>query len=807
MNLIEALARRRIQAAESPPAPSHDLIEQLRDSHRISPPPELLPDRRRSVKLKGTPVERAILEGYEKNVWLFSGIRIIARALMSVPLVVEVNRGDGWEPGDPGRDGGVRELTSLIERPSPRTVRQELVERIGIMWNLAGKVLLHKTMVNERLPRAEENLVRELRVLTTLGFKVESDADGEIERYVYEKGAFRKVFDAGEIIDITSYSPSSPLDGLGGGMVADRSIVSDNEAVSWQLASYANRAVGSGVFVTPEPVAPEERDEVLEYVQSKMGSSAAREPWVMGSSWKWQDMDRSPVEMDFVASREQTLLAIAASINLNPAFLKPDSKYSNLEMARESLWKENVIPLEDLVVSKLNAGLIPHFGDPELLRISYDVSDVEALREDVESKVTSFREAVEAGVPYNDASEYLGMGLPPLPEGVGDVPHGTNASVMISRERRAEGTASRFALNPSRSLPAANGMTQSVPPAKAEVKGDAFPMPENGKVYIDEIHMIRGQTGAEEASDELFELAESSERDLVRMIRRAFEDSAELVNRDRVREEIESGGEGDLPRILGLDDWSLGRTEEGEDGEEAVVIRGLAMAPAADIAAEGGELGMEQLSQAAGQKIEYSPDVEGHVREWADAELASIVSFVRDGSTRAVQDAVSAVRGSELDSLWSRSKEEGLDSSVLEILVAAAALTAPQWSRSKKFLAEVDGRAGLDEAVRKTNLLMTQLRNARAATIGTDLAVKSTWGGQGEAWDESVRQGKVVSGSQRWMHSGDILVCPICLGLGGVEADLGEPFISQFNGRAYMKPGDPHPGTCRCGRTIVEVVV
>ena len=89
--------------------------------------------------------------------------------------------------------------------------------------------------------------------------------------------------------------------------------------------------------------------------------------------------------------------------------------------AQQHFWQNTMSPLLKQVRAVLQHQLLPAFEplplvESEQVRVNWDLSQVAALQEDVESIQRRAREAVRAGImSVNEARAVLG--LPPLPEG------------------------------------------------------------------------------------------------------------------------------------------------------------------------------------------------------------------------------------------------------------------------------------------------------------------------------------------------------------------------------------------------------
>jgi SPP1 gp7 family putative phage head morphogenesis protein len=130
----------------------------------------------------------------------------------------------------------------------------------------------------------------------------------------------------------------------------------------------------------------------------------------MDNQADWNSMALTPVERDFIQSRIQNKRDIAAAFGISPIFLGDleQSSYDNMVQARKALYEDCVIPLLDDIKATLNLKLAPMYGD---VTISYDLSNIAALREDFGKKVDQASKLWDMGIPFDQINSKLEMGF------------------------------------------------------------------------------------------------------------------------------------------------------------------------------------------------------------------------------------------------------------------------------------------------------------------------------------------------------------------------------------------------------------
>jgi SPP1 gp7 family putative phage head morphogenesis protein len=209
--------------------------------------------------------------------------------------------------------------------------------------------------------------------------------------------------------------PGNPYWGIGDLKAAGRTIDADNEAQDTQKVSMQNRGVPSGVFQFDETLTNEQYDDTVRRVRDKFLQKSKRgEPWVLGGGYKWTQMSLTPVEMDYIQSRTANKQDIAAAFGLDPWWLgdKTSSTYNNVNEARKALYETTIIPLLEDIKGTLNQRIAPMYGD---VTITYDISNVEALREDYGKKVEQATRLWAMGIPFREINKKLEMGFEEFP--------------------------------------------------------------------------------------------------------------------------------------------------------------------------------------------------------------------------------------------------------------------------------------------------------------------------------------------------------------------------------------------------------
>lgn len=372
-------------------------------------------------------IETAVIEGYQASAVVYAAVEKRAKLLASVPWVAERRtRGGDWEPAENSP------LQRLIDRPNPEQSMYELVYQISQSLDLAGNAYVSEIKRGGK-PVALWHLPAKYMRLTPGRVRL-------VDYFEYAEGGTKVRIEPEDMIHLKMPNPNSRWFGMPVLMAAGRATDVDRESGIWQKASLQNRGVIDVHFEVPEGTDPEQIDAMKKRWKEKQSAPAnAREPTF--TSGKVTQMGQTAVEMDFVESRKAVWTEIAAVFGVPLAALgfTENVNLANAESMNKQLWQDTVIPQLDLIKRQLNHQLASEFG-PEF-RLSYDLSNVTALQESLDSKLESAERLYRMGVPFNVINQHLEMGLDEIEGGdVGYIPSGMiPASFDASAEDFQEG--------------------------------------------------------------------------------------------------------------------------------------------------------------------------------------------------------------------------------------------------------------------------------------------------------------------------------------------------------------------------------
>ena len=353
-----------------------------------------------SGHLKRTPAtyEGLAKEGFEQNVWVYRCVMQRAKSVSTVPwlLYQRMPNGELKEIED-------HPLLDLIKKPNYMQSGQEFIEAYTAYRLLSGNGYMTKAGPKTGPPK-------ELWLLRPDKVQIVPHEREFIAGYRYGTEKEYQEYKRDQVIHMKNFSALDDYYGLSPISVAGRAIDTDNAGADWNASLLQNDARPSGALLTKELLTDEQFDRVEDQFERKFsGTNNAGRPLVLEGDVEWIQFGMSAKDMDFIQGRKMTLKEIAAAFQVPPELIgDTDSKtYSNYKEARYAFYMETVLPDLEALKNKLNAELVPAFG--ENLYLQYNKDEIEAIKENTDAIFTRTKEAFMSDlIMKNEAREAIG---------------------------------------------------------------------------------------------------------------------------------------------------------------------------------------------------------------------------------------------------------------------------------------------------------------------------------------------------------------------------------------------------------------
>ncbi|MGE4334589.1 MAG: phage portal protein [Pigmentiphaga sp.] len=359
----------------------------------------------------GTDYHSLISNGYKRAVWAYAAINWIATAVASVP----------WKTYEVAAGGSRTEiadhpLTVLLRDANPYMTGQELIEIWAICMAAAGNA--YWEIAGGQGRRAKEP--QELYPLRPDRMQIVPSKEEYIAGYVYRVSSSEKIpYEPHEIMHTKFWDPLDSYYGLSPAQVALYLTDTDNAAIETQKIIFDNRAHADGILAPEEPMSLTEFERWKEqWEEAHGGHRNWFKPGFSNIPMRWTPLMLSSADLQLMELRRMTREDIVAGIyNLQPmVFGIGQTTYHNVQEAQRAAWEQTVIPRYlDRLKQKINAELAPRYGDRPKIEVSYDLSNVPALRENFTEVVNNAEKLFRMGFTGNEINRRLELGFDEKP--------------------------------------------------------------------------------------------------------------------------------------------------------------------------------------------------------------------------------------------------------------------------------------------------------------------------------------------------------------------------------------------------------
>lgn len=369
-------------------------------------------------------------EGFSTNALIYSAVMFKYRALRSAPLRAYTGTPEAAQLAN--QEGP---LAQLIARPNPFMGQSAFMGLCDIYLNLAGyaPVMLDREKTGE-LPKALYPL-RPDRV-----WIIPDSGKKGIKGYYYVPEG--KGFDSGVPILAEDMmfpklpNPMDPLEGMGYGL-SPLSAIAQSADVDNQITHYLKLVFERGAQtqgLLKFNVALDDID--VDRVRRRwMEIYGGYENWtdigVLDSGGDYQRTSMNFQELGFEVLDERNEGRILGPFGVPPSLLgtrmsMKTSTYNNRQTDRQIFWEDTMQPELDVFEDEFRYFLRDGQEFP-----AFDLSEVPALRKDLDKQTLSFNNLVNAGIPKYVAARIVGLDIGELSDGnviympLGLVPMGT----------------------------------------------------------------------------------------------------------------------------------------------------------------------------------------------------------------------------------------------------------------------------------------------------------------------------------------------------------------------------------------------
>jgi HK97 family phage portal protein len=353
-----------------------------------------------------------VTDPYEKSVWVFASINAIAQNISRVPFYIYEEKKDNLKAVV--NEG---QLTSLFMNPNPYMITSSLLFATVIFMELYGEcfwVLEGRKNVTE--------IPTEIWCVTPTRFEPVFDKNRQFKGYWnYTARDIKITFAPHEILHFKYFNPYDDIRGLSGIQASRLGVEQDYFASKYNKQFFKDGVSLSGLVQAPDFLTDEQYNRLrMQFEERHSGYGNAHKVGVIeGGATFAETKTMSQRDMEFSVLKTVIRGEILAAFKTNEVVLgnyENIQSYEGIANAHQSFWKETLLPKIMLIEEFLWAKFFSNINGGKEWG-SFDLSVIEALREDFKAKVEMADILNKIGYPINLINKRLDMGFEDVPWG------------------------------------------------------------------------------------------------------------------------------------------------------------------------------------------------------------------------------------------------------------------------------------------------------------------------------------------------------------------------------------------------------
>ncbi len=353
---------------------------------------------------------------YAQHPWVHACVAAIARAVCSVPLVVQRRVNDEYQPVDSGP------LVDLLNMPNALMSQRKFLESVSQTQKLYGETFLIMMVKENGVVRPIQPAER-VRVPDELwpvrGDLLEEVIDERTQlprawRMATKQG--QMIIDAQSVVQIADANPYNPLRGMGPMQAAYRTAAKDFVLDRYDEALLSNGGSPGGVLSVEGHLTDADSRAIQNaWREAHERPDSHRKTAVLPQGTSYEQIGFTPSEMEFGEMREwnrQTIMSIFG-VTKPIIGLTEGLNYASSQSAFRSFWEVTIVPFLDFLADELTCKFVRRLvGAESQYQVGFDTSAVAALREDSDAKIKRMLDLfTQGGRTFTEAAELAGLDL------------------------------------------------------------------------------------------------------------------------------------------------------------------------------------------------------------------------------------------------------------------------------------------------------------------------------------------------------------------------------------------------------------
>ena len=374
------------------------------------------PDHQRGWFTNGTSLHEALRlrtgaggDPFSTHAVVYRCVSVIARSLSSIPFALYTGDLDDRKliPDGP--------WYRLFLRPNLHMSGEQLWEATATYLQLGGACYWILQGAGEEI--SEDEVPLQLWPVPQSCVTPELDPQQrELIGYRINVGAETLQLPPHAVVAIRYFNPNDPWRGLSPLSAAMAGFRQDAKASSLNESYFDNGADPGGILSSSQSITKDQRKELRQAWEDRhRGADKSHRVAVLGSGLDYKQLSISHRDMQFLEQRRWNREEIAMCFGVPKFFLgvTDDLNYATSKSAERILWSNTLLPTARMIGVQLEAQLFSRrtavAHDVEWGE--FDTSQVEALREDLETKLAAAEAFRRLGYPLNEINTRLDLGM------------------------------------------------------------------------------------------------------------------------------------------------------------------------------------------------------------------------------------------------------------------------------------------------------------------------------------------------------------------------------------------------------------
>ena len=327
-------------------------------------------------------------EYFASAVSVYAAVKLRAEALSRVAVVVHRQFPDGTKQPV----GPFHPAQQLLDRVNGWYTRGDLWRATEIYLSLWGSAY----WALER----DEHGRREIWPLRPDRVSVVPDAKQYIRGFVYSGGTGPVAYTADEILWLRYFNPMEEYAGLSPLAPSRLAVDMGKDGLRFNRNFLRNSARPDFVLLTNESLTDSEIEEFYNrWEQRHRGPGNPHRPAIASFVRDIKTLGFSHRDMDFMQGLRWSLEEVSRAYGVPKPLLSDLERatFSNINAAERLFWRNTMVPEIRFMEEQLNRMLLPRLGYPDLV-VEFDLSSIEALRVDEDSRVSREAKLLDRGV-------------------------------------------------------------------------------------------------------------------------------------------------------------------------------------------------------------------------------------------------------------------------------------------------------------------------------------------------------------------------------------------------------------------------